>query len=191
MALHWIQQVEGGPRRVNHAAISVRDRFIFSFGGYCTGEDYFIIDKLDVHIFDIVTCRWTKFPTPSRTDEQYDCVPYMRYGHSAAVINDVAYIFGGRNDKYGACNTLYCFDTRTLTWSKPQTYGYPPAARDGHTACVIEQKMYIFGGYEEEVQYFLKGTTCTKGNLKIPKSISVLWLTSPQSISCHITTLVV
>lgn len=53
MALHWIQQVEGGPRRVNHAAISVRDRFIFSFGGYCTGEDYFTIDKLDVHIFDI------------------------------------------------------------------------------------------------------------------------------------------
>jgi hypothetical protein len=53
MALRWVQHVEGGPRRVNHAAVSVRERFIFSFGGYCTGEDYFSIDKLDVHIFDL------------------------------------------------------------------------------------------------------------------------------------------
>lgn len=53
MALHWIQHVEGGPRRVNHAAVAVRDRFIFSFGGYCTGEDYDKIDKIDVHVYDI------------------------------------------------------------------------------------------------------------------------------------------
>ena len=29
--------------------------------------------------------------------------------------------------------------------------GKPPAARDGHTACVIGSRLYIFGGYEEEV----------------------------------------
>lgn len=29
--------------------------------------------------------------------------------------------------------------------------GKPPAARDGHTACVIGSRIYIFGGYEEEV----------------------------------------
>ena len=29
--------------------------------------------------------------------------------------------------------------------------GKPPAARDGHTACVIGSGIYIFGGYEEEV----------------------------------------
>ena len=40
-----------------------------------------------------------------------DCVPYMRYGHSASAIGDLVYIFGGRNDTHGACNILYCFDT--------------------------------------------------------------------------------
>lgn len=40
-----------------------------------------------------------------------DSIPYMRYGHSASAIGDVVYIFGGRNDTHGACNTLYCFDT--------------------------------------------------------------------------------
>jgi hypothetical protein len=35
----WSVHLEGGPRRVNHAAAAVGDR-IFSFGGYC---------KLTVH----------------------------------------------------------------------------------------------------------------------------------------------
>ncbi len=30
----WSVHLEGGPRRVNHAAVAVGDR-IFSFGGYC------------------------------------------------------------------------------------------------------------------------------------------------------------
>ena len=48
-----------------------------------------------------------------------DCVPYMRYGHSASAIGDVVYIFGGRNDTHGACNILYCFDTgeAITTWN--------------------------------------------------------------------------
>ena len=52
MAIRWTQEVDGGPRRVNHAAVSVRDRFIFSFGGYCTGEEYNQIVNIDVHVFD-------------------------------------------------------------------------------------------------------------------------------------------
>lgn len=52
MAIRWTQEVEGGPRRVNHAAVSVRNRFIFSFGGYCTGEEYNQIVNIDVHVFD-------------------------------------------------------------------------------------------------------------------------------------------
>ena len=53
MAIRWTQEVEGGPRRVNHAAVTIRNRYIFSFGGYCTGEEYNSIVKIDVQIFDI------------------------------------------------------------------------------------------------------------------------------------------
>ena len=52
MAIRWTQEVDGGPRRVNHAAVAIRNRFIFSFGGYCTGEEYNQIVKIDVHVFD-------------------------------------------------------------------------------------------------------------------------------------------
>ena len=44
--------LEGGPRRVNHAAVSVNEK-IYSFGGYCTGEDYETTTPMDVHGLDI------------------------------------------------------------------------------------------------------------------------------------------
>ena len=59
--------------------------------------------------FLTVPCRWMKISASS--PEGYESIPYMRYGHSASAIGDLVYIFGGRNDTYGACNTLFCFDT--------------------------------------------------------------------------------
>ena len=44
----WTLQLEGGPCRVNHAAVAYRDS-IFTFGGYCTGEDYNITRPMDTH----------------------------------------------------------------------------------------------------------------------------------------------
>jgi hypothetical protein len=54
--------------------------------------------------------KWIKLKTPTRDDDDYEFVPYMRYGHTASAIGDKIYIFGGRNEQYGACNRLYCFD---------------------------------------------------------------------------------
>lgn len=51
---HWTRMVEGGPVRVNHAAVVVQDT-ILSFGGYCaTDFDPRDADKaMDIHTFDI------------------------------------------------------------------------------------------------------------------------------------------
>ena len=47
----WTVHLEGGPRRVNHAAVAIGHK-IFSFGGYCTGEDYNTTRPMDVHILN-------------------------------------------------------------------------------------------------------------------------------------------
>lgn len=39
----------------------------------------------------------------------------MRYGHTAVLLDDVVYLWGGRNDTEGACNVLYAFDIRKST----------------------------------------------------------------------------
>ena len=48
------KRLEGGPRRVNHAAVAIGDK-IYSFGGYCTGEDYETTRPIDVHVLDTIT----------------------------------------------------------------------------------------------------------------------------------------
>ncbi|XP_036269611.1 kelch domain-containing protein 3 isoform X2 [Pipistrellus kuhlii] len=174
--LRWTVHLEGGPRRVNHAAVAVGHR-VFSFGGYCSGEDYETLRQIDVHIFNAVSLRWTKLPLVRPTVRgQPPVVPYMRYGHSTVLIDDTVFLWGGRNDTEGACNVLYAFDVNTHKWSTPRVLGTVPGARDGHSACVLGKTMYIFGGYEQLADCFsndihkLDTSTmtwtliCTKGN---------------------------
>uniref|UniRef100_A0A8C9G425 rRNA biogenesis protein RRP36 n=1 Tax=Pavo cristatus TaxID=9049 RepID=A0A8C9G425_PAVCR len=106
-------------------------------------------------LYKAMSLRWIKLPpvwTNSR--DQVREVPYMRYGHSAVLIDDIVYIWGGRNDTEGACNVLYAFDVNTHKWFTPKVSGMVPGARDGHSACVLAKSMFIFGGYEQLADCF-------------------------------------
>ena len=50
----WTVCLEGGPRRVNHAAVAIEHK-IYSFGGYCTGDDFENTRPMDIHILN---CGW-------------------------------------------------------------------------------------------------------------------------------------
>ncbi|XP_055492259.1 kelch domain-containing protein 3 isoform X3 [Leucoraja erinacea] len=152
--LRWAVHLEGGPRRVNHAAVAVGHK-VYSFGGYCSGEDYETLRQIDVHIFNAVSLRWMKLP-PFRSErkDQSPQLPYMRYGHTAVLVDDAIYIWGGRNDTEGACNVLYEFDIHSHSWSTPKVHGSIPGARDGHSACALGKSMFIFGGYEQLADCF-------------------------------------
>lgn len=82
-----------------------------------------------------------------------------RYGHTAVVYQQNVYLWGGRNDD-ASCNVLYCFDTKTLSWSRPDVSGTLPGARDGHSASVIDNFMYIFGGFQEDIDQFSCDVHC-------------------------------
>ncbi|XP_049939658.1 kelch domain-containing protein 3 isoform X1 [Schistocerca serialis cubense] len=150
--MYWTVHLEGGPRRVNHAAVVVLDK-IYSFGGYCTGENYQRKRPMDVHILNTGNYRWHALPTPEYNDVTKITVPYQRYGHTAVEHEQKIYIWGGRNDE-AACNRLFCFNPDNLTWSSPKVSGMIPAARDGHSACVINNQMFVFGGFEEQMDRF-------------------------------------
>ncbi|XP_071799387.1 kelch domain-containing protein 3-like [Asterias amurensis] len=145
---HWTVHLDGGPRRVNHAAALVGGH-IFLFGGYCTGGNYSSLVPIDVYVLNTVQLRWTKLPNASDEEFTKKLVPYLRYGHSVVNYNELVYLWGGRNDNYGACREVFCYDTNTLKWSKPNTTGDAPFGRDGHSACLIEDEMYIFGGFTD------------------------------------------
>ena len=111
-AMYWTVHLEGGPRRVNHAAVVV-DYKIYSFGGYCTGDSYRRRRPMDVHVLNTCNFRWSALPVPKQNDPQSSCVPYQRYGHTAVAYGSNIFVWGGRNDE-AACNVLFCFDTSKL-----------------------------------------------------------------------------
>lgn len=159
--MYWTIHLEGGPRRVNHAAASVGD-YIYSFGGYCSTENYNNSETMDVHVLNTNNMRWSVVPV--RKNEfgiplKYPLVPFQRYGHTAVAYGSKIYIWGGRNDDT-ACNILFCFDTKTNKWDRPNVCGCIPEARDGHTACVVDNKMYLFGGYELNFEQFTRAIYC-------------------------------
>ena len=82
----------------------------------------------------------------------------MRYGHTAVLIEDTVYIWGGvvscnvNGTKWMAITgngdgVLHAFDVDTHGWFKPQVSGNVPGARSGHSACVLEKVMFVHGGH--------------------------------------------
>ncbi|CAF2252329.1 unnamed protein product [Rotaria magnacalcarata] len=152
--MHWIQCTENGPRRVNHAAGALDD-FIYSFGGYSNTEDYTRVTAIDINVLNIHTLKWYLLPKPKIIDPQYNLTPFSRYGHTIVVYKRKFYLWGGRNDHPVPCNRLFCFDPRSRQWSIVSVVGdFVPSPRDGHTACCINDRMYIFGGFEDDTQQF-------------------------------------
>lgn len=116
-------------------------------GGYCSGEDFEINRPMEICVMNTETLRWKALPATGefKEDSASSDVPFHRYGHSAVLWKHSVYIWGGRNDSSGACNTLYCYDSQTGLWSRPAVNGRLPEKRDGHTAAIVGDEMYIFG----------------------------------------------
>jgi N-acetylneuraminic acid mutarotase len=150
MTVIWTHCLENAPRRVNHASASVDDQ-IYSFGGYCTGENYSTRIPIIIHSLNIITMEWHEVQHGFETSEED--VPFNRYGHTVVSNDNLIFLWGGRNDQR-SCNVLYVFNAYTQTWSRPKVTGIKPAARDGHSATVSNGKMYIFGGFEDDIDRF-------------------------------------
>lgn len=107
--------------------LSVNWLTFFKLGGY---DSIMPATSLSAFIYFAVTYKWRVLPLPSPSDDQYEQAPYHRYGHTAVAYADRAYIFGGRNDKNGACNILFCFDAGNIfSFSHPRVVGFAVVIR--------------------------------------------------------------
>lgn len=96
--------------------------------------------KDDVWEFFIVSQTWQQV-------QAVGCAPQARSGHSAVVHNHQMVVFGGSADGQAKLlNDLHILDTDCMAWYQPQAVGKAPSPRMGHTACVIDNHMFVFGG---------------------------------------------
>ena len=129
------------PARSQHSMVVI-DSNIYIFGGYSSSYV-----QNDLYKIDTTNSNSEKI-TLRGSDSDSD-IPSKRYSHSMVVIGDDIYIFGGfyesyKNDLYRIDNLGSC-EKITLTGSDDDK----PSSRHFHSMVVIDNNMYIFGGFTD------------------------------------------
>lgn len=124
---------------------------LYLFGGAAAGG----VLLNDMYIFRFETLSWHQVA-------QRGQVPPPLAGHSLTFYAGRLYLFGGSTryseqrrqmqersgapvDTTDVTNRLYCFDLATGEWSLVRT-SKAPLPRAHHSACVVENRLLIFGG---------------------------------------------
>jgi len=90
-----------------------------------------------------------EYQTRSAAWAKLDCqgpLPTPREGHAAAVLDDVMYVFGGRDEIGHDLGDLTCFDIRERRWYVIRSLGNSPSARSGHSMTSDWGNISIVGG---------------------------------------------
>ena len=121
------------PARTNHTMVTWGDK-LYLFGG-TDGVSWF----RDVWAYSPHTNSWT----------QLECnghIPAPREGHAAALVNDVMYIFGGRNEDGNDLGDLAAFRLSSRRWYTFQNMGPSPSPRSGHSMTTVGRQIVVLAG---------------------------------------------
>ncbi|XP_022534113.1 kelch repeat-containing protein [Astyanax mexicanus] len=147
--LSWVpaETLAEGPTpeaRMGHTATyDPESKRIFVFGG-SKHKKWFN----DVHILDTESWRWTMVEAQGK-------VPPLAY-HSCTLFRGELFVFGGvfprpHPEPDGCSDSLYIFNPEMAIWYQPIVNGNKPAPRSGHSACVMQGKIFIFAGWDTPV----------------------------------------
>ncbi|KAL7056015.1 hypothetical protein AAHC03_020999 [Spirometra sp. Aus1] len=177
----WQRLPNAANARVNHQAVVLRDN-VYIFGGYqkqFQGLDYPETTQIDVLCFCMSTSRWCRIAYPAvckiwncRTkafsalpDDESTASPSLRFGHTVVPWRGRCWLFGGRS-RFSACpSDLFLFDPNfnpspsssetAPFWARVEAIqGAPPNPRDGHASAVLEDAMFVFGGFNDQMETF-------------------------------------
>ena len=109
------------------------------FGG-CYVDD---VCYRDLFVFYPESSTWAK---PKRFGDP----PSPRGLHTASLVNETVYVFGGADAEGVQRNDLFLLDVETFSWTSKVPQGQLPDAREGHSAAVDGDLIYFFGGYVRE-----------------------------------------
>eukprot|EP01133_Synstelium_polycarpum_P018218 gene18218-21787_t len=79
-----------------------------------------------------------------------NCIPIERHGHTTCLYKNTLILFGGTPDGSSGLNDLFFLNLDNYNWVEVKTKGIAPIGRYRHSAIIIEEKMYIFGGYRSK-----------------------------------------
>ncbi|KAJ8469232.1 hypothetical protein ONZ51_g9130 [Trametes cubensis] len=131
-----VEPVEGSPRppkRTSHTCVTYGEKIIL-FGGTDCQYHY-----NDTWAFDTTANTWTELAC-------IGFIPSPREGHSAAVVDDVMYVFGGRYVDGKDLGELGALDLSNQRWYMFQNMGPAPCPRSGHAMASMGSQVFVLGG---------------------------------------------
>eukprot|EP00903_Cladosiphon_okamuranus_P010078 g9546.t1 len=154
-----------GPWRVpegrwGHTMVEHRG-LLYMFGGSSPGKAYAGLWRLDP---SVSPCVWSLMRPAARDTTEAEAAeagrPGARGGHSATVVKDSLYIFGG-NILRSVFKDLWAVDLPACTaWRQvPTTPEFPPA-RIGHVAVTVGNRILVYGGRNFKTGIFTGGLHC-------------------------------
>ncbi|KAF9169252.1 hypothetical protein BGX21_010652 [Mortierella sp. AD011] len=123
-------------KRNDHSAILWGDDRIIIFGGSDERNQY----CNDVHVLHVRTLTW-------ESPEVTGIIPSGRVKHAATIMNDKLYVSGGCLEQEGVSQELLCLNLLTWEWEEPIEF----VPRYRHTLFVYRDKLFAYGGYNEEM----------------------------------------
>lgn len=138
--LQWVKLELSGdrvPARSSHTAALLDDSMII-FGGHGNGSEYHDFCYVQADSFRCCTV----VPTSRKTS-----AIIARIGHSASVLGDRMYIFGGWNGmEY--CSSGFLYDAKAMEIAVHQTTDQNvPTGRRDHACVLVNDTMFLFGGW--------------------------------------------
>lgn len=159
----WISDLEpegiSPSARFGHSAVASGSK-IYIFGGQgfahndknCNSHTPHVCFN-DLYCLDTEKMAWTTLcngETALREKTKSVAIPSCRNSHASALIGDEVIIFGGANADEGPMDDMWVFNLLSESWKKIETNrSVHPEAREMHSVCIANSKMYVWGGRKE------------------------------------------
>jgi len=151
LAAEWLPATQGGEIpgvRFGSAFFNYGTQTVL-YGG-CTYEMFperqDVIEHSDIFFLNNETLVWSKVaPTGKPHSSGYGC--------SALLCGEGKMLCIGGGNYAKSYNDVTILDFATMVWSPPTVEGSPPSTRYGHTATLVNKKVYVFGGRQGS-EYF-------------------------------------
>ena len=160
----WLQSDEdfevGGSvplPRCNHTMTTLdTGQHVLVFGGW---HGRFVND---LYVLDTEHMHWSlrKARANPRSKVEFEVTP--RAGHTAVLVRSQIFdrgpkgeftgpalvCFGGQTDGGMQLDEVLVLDLTNWEWHRPRPHGREPVARSGHSACLVGNRIVIFGGWD-------------------------------------------